>query len=80
MEAETTEKSADSVDKQEQFAEFAAELNTCASCKQIYQNKEPKLLPCLHTICATCLSNISVEPNEGETGKLIQLFTNSDII
>ncbi|XP_072915085.1 transcription intermediary factor 1-alpha-like isoform X2 [Hemitrygon akajei] len=30
-------------------------LETCAVCKQNFQSRDPKLLPCLHSFCKKCL-------------------------
>ncbi|XP_051886022.1 transcription intermediary factor 1-alpha-like isoform X2 [Pristis pectinata] len=30
-------------------------LETCAVCKQNFQSRDPKLLPCLHSFCKRCL-------------------------
>ncbi|XP_067856003.1 E3 ubiquitin-protein ligase TRIM33-like isoform X2 [Heptranchias perlo] len=30
-------------------------LETCAVCKQNFQSRDPKLLPCLHSFCRKCL-------------------------
>ena len=35
----------------------------CAICKDSFQSREPKLLPCLHTFCKPC---ILLEAGQGE--------------
>lgn len=30
-------------------------MDTCPSCKLSFHNREPKLLPCLHSFCKRCL-------------------------
>lgn len=30
-------------------------LENCAECKQHFHNREPMLLPCLHSLCKTCV-------------------------
>lgn len=30
-------------------------LETCAVCKENFQSRDPKLLPCLHSFCKKCL-------------------------
>ncbi|XP_078583724.1 E3 ubiquitin-protein ligase TRIM71-like [Branchiostoma floridae x Branchiostoma japonicum] len=37
--------------------EFDDQFLTCAICKDIFQ--EPRVLPCLHTFCTTCLEGLS---------------------
>ena len=43
MEAETTESTS------------AAAFNACGVCKESFKSREPKLLPCLHTFCRSCV-------------------------
>ena len=40
-------------------------MDTCPVCKLNFHNREPKLLPCLHSFCKRCLpppSRTSVDP------------------
>lgn len=30
-------------------------MDTCPSCRLSFHNREPKLLPCLHSFCKRCL-------------------------
>lgn len=35
---------------------FLRTINTCGSCKEFVQNRRPKILSCLHTLCLQCIS------------------------
>ncbi|KAF7229014.1 transcription intermediary factor 1-alpha isoform X1 [Nothobranchius furzeri] len=45
-------------------------MDTCPVCKLSFHNREPKLLPCLHSFCKKCLppSTRSVEPRRDTHG------------
>jgi len=69
MEAETTASvtettSAGSGDGVRSIDDFATLLSRCGSCKESVQNRQPKLLSCLHTYCQQCIS--SLETGESE--------------
>jgi len=43
---------------------FLASLSTCGSCKEPLQNRQPKLLSCLHTFCYQCVSLLDIDEGE----------------
>lgn len=47
-------------------------MDTCPVCKLSFHNREPKLLPCLHSFCKRCLPApfMSAEPRRDTQGQV----------
>ncbi|XP_039599674.1 tripartite motif-containing protein 45 isoform X2 [Polypterus senegalus] len=45
---------------------------TCAVCALLF--REPKLLPCLHTFCAECISRLELFSGQGSKGSCVTLL------
>ncbi|XP_005158134.1 uncharacterized protein trim33l isoform X1 [Danio rerio] len=57
-----------------------AVCGTCAACKgHLNDSTEPKLLPCLHTVCNTCLTKICTDGSSQDCPSCAQSFGLSEV-
>ena len=54
--------------QEEQPAEDLGGLSSpfCRVCNNELASREPKLMPCLHTVCKQCVDNLTNQENKSE--------------